>query len=92
MSRNEWRFAGFILVCVLITSVICFVLGAITGCVDAEIPEEETPIIYDSVAITESKAYCPECGNETVAFNDEIVCRNEDCPNYGLAVSVNVVD
>lgn len=97
MSRNEWGFAGFILFCVIVLSIICFSMGMAIAGSDTEIPKEEVPIVYDSAAndsivIKESKAYCPECGRETIAFNDEVVCRNEDCPNYGLAVSVKSVD
>lgn len=47
--------------------------------------------VYDSPTNTlvEHEGSCPECGNVSIAVNDEIVCRNEDCPNYGLAVHID---
>lgn len=43
----------------------------------------------DSGALVEERAFCPVCGSETWAVNDEIVCRDEGCRAYGLPVKVD---
>ena len=55
------------------------------------IKSEELATVYDTPTHTlvEHEDSCPECGNVSMVVNDEIVCRNEDCPNYGLAVHID---
>lgn len=56
--------------------------------------ETDTPIIYDtpSSKLKEGEYICPECGEISWGINGDVVCRNEDCPNYGLAVPVEMND
>ena len=53
--------------------------------------EADTPVIYDtpSSKLKEDEYVCPECGDISWGINGDVVCRNEDCPNYGLAVPVS---
>lgn len=43
--------------------------------------------VYDSPSgiLKEGTGTCSECGREGWTINGDIVCRNENCPNYGLA-------
>lgn len=56
--------------------------------------ETDTPIIYDtpSSELKEDEYVCPECGEISWGINGDVVCRNENCPNYGLAVPVDSRD
>lgn len=54
--------------------------------------EIEMPTVYDSVVLRETNMFCPFCGDDTVAVNGEIVCRNESCEMYGLPVRVAKYD
>ena len=47
--------------------------------------------VYDTPSgnLVEHEEKCPECGMVSMAVNNEIVCRNEDCPNYGIAVPID---
>lgn len=83
---------GYGVVCLLVLIIIFFtMISNMPVCVQ---PEQEIPIIYDSASseLQETTAFCPVCGSETIALNDEIVCRNEDCQNYGLAVSIEIIN
>lgn len=59
------------------------------------IEHEELATVYDSQSyestsnvLIEHEEQCPECGNVSIAVNNDIVCRNENCPNCGLAVPI----
>lgn len=56
-----------------------------------DIPHEELVTVYDTPSSTlrEIEASCKECGQMASGINDEIACRNEECPLYGVAVKVN---
>lgn len=43
--------------------------------------------VYDTPSgiLKEGTGTCSECGREGWTINGDIVCRNENCPNYGLA-------
>lgn len=47
---------------------------------------------YTDGKIVEFQAACPECGQITWGINGDIVCRNEACPNYGIAIPVDSQD
>lgn len=55
------------------------------------IPHEELVTVYDTPSneLREIEAPCKECGQMASGINDEIACRNEECPLYGVAVKVN---
>lgn len=54
-----------------------------------EMIHPKIPIIHDDIILKETKMYCPLCGNETTAINDEIVCRNVECDDYGVPVHIS---
>ena len=64
------------------------------GSINEIASKEDSPIIYDSPSenkegvLQEFEGACPLCGNISYGINGNIVCRNENCPNYGLAVPV----
>lgn len=95
-ARNDGK-AG-IIVTLLFLILFAFVMFIDFGILNnsqtenqTEIKNEELAIVYDSPTniLVGHEDSCPECGNVSMAVNDNIVCRNEDCPNYGLAVHID---
>lgn len=85
---------------IVITAIllVTFLLAVFTPWYDSEnvnqtenIEHNELATVYDSPSsvLVEHEERCPECGNASIAVNDEIVCRNEGCPNYGIAVTID---
>lgn len=50
--------------------------------------EDNDVVVYDTGVLEESNMFCPYCGSNVTAINEEIVCRNEMCEVYGLPVRV----
>lgn len=95
-ARNDGK-AG-IIVMLLFIILFAFVMVIDFGILNnsqtensGTIKDEELATVYDSPTniLVEHEDSCPECGNVSMAVNDNIVCRNEDCPNYGLAVHID---
>lgn len=55
-------------------------------------PAAERDHASDSGELVERRAFCPTCGAETWAMNREVVCRNEGCAMYGVAVEVPLAE
>lgn len=64
------------------------------GRIVSEINATKMDVIYDSPSkiLKEDEYACPECGEISWGINGNVVCRNENCPNYGLAVPVGPRD
>ena len=64
------------------------------GRIVSEINATKMDVIYDSPSkiLKEDEYACPECGEISWGINGTVVCRNENCPNYGLAVPVDSRD
>ena len=92
--RKEIAFLVFgVVAIVLAIFMSIFVQAEVNNAIERmRQPEFET--IYDSSSeeLVEFEGSCPECGNESIGINGNIVCRNENCPNYGLAVPVDSRD
>lgn len=44
---------------------------------------------HEANALVERYAPCPTCYEPCYGMNDEVVCRNEECPAYGLPQKIN---
>ena len=44
----------------------------------------------DAKVLVETVVYCPTCGEPVQGYNGVVVCRNENCQMYGIAVSVGI--
>lgn len=94
-SLNERFFAVVFGALVGVTLVFVIVSLGLSGCSDTggsggKSNDTELATVYDTAKeddgiLYESRGLCSECGREGCAINGDIVCRNEDCPNYGLA-------
>lgn len=97
-AYSDGKFAMIITAIVLMAFfLIVFVSGYNTANVNQtkNIEHNELATVYDSKScestsnvLVEHEEQCPECGNVSVAVNNDIVCRNKNCPNYGLAVPI----
>lgn len=82
---------------ILVMAALLFIIVSLglSSCEDKHgtqeaINDTELATVYDTAKeddgiLYESRGLCSECGREGCAINGDIVCRNEDCPNYGLA-------
>lgn len=80
---------------VVILIITLNVLASIeVGRIVSEINGTKMDVIYDSPSkfLKEDEYACPECGEISWGINGNVVCRNENCPNYGLAVPVDSRD
>ena len=76
-------------VCVLMFVAVIFALSSCNK-LDKQINDRELVTVYDTPntkddILQEGLGACSECGMEGYTIDGNIVCRNEDCPNYGLA-------
>lgn len=88
---NEKLFA--ILFTTLVVATLLFIIVSIglSSCENKQrtINDTELATIYDTPKeddglLHEGRGFCSECGKEGYTIDDNIVCRNDDCPNYGL--------
>lgn len=94
-SFNDKLFATLFTTLVVATLLFVIVSLGLFSCADKHEAQEATndtelATIYDTAKeddgfLYEGRGLCSECGREGYAIDDNIVCRNEDCPNYGLA-------
>ena len=68
-------------------AIMYFLFFNIQHNVEMQNPEPIIKERSDNV-LQEFKGTCPLCGDVSYGINGNIVCRNENCPNYGLAVPV----
>lgn len=68
-----------------------FVISSFAKSYRNVIPHEELATVYDtpSKELREIDAPCKECGQMASGINNEVACRNKECPLYGVAVKVN---
>lgn len=76
-------------VCVLMFVAVIFALSSCNK-PDKQMNDIELATVYDTPntkddILQEGRGFCSECGKEGHTIDGNIVCRNEDCPNYGLA-------
>lgn len=90
---NEKFFATLFTALVVVTLLFIIVSLGLSSCSDNQktINDTELATVYDTPkkddsVLQEGRGACRECGTEGYTINGDIVCRNEDCPNYGLAV------
>lgn len=94
-SFNERLFATLFTTLVVATLLFVIVSLGLSSCADKHEAQEATNdtelvTIYDTAKeddsfLYEGRGLCSECGREGYTIDGNIVCRNEDCPNYGLA-------
>lgn len=94
-SFNEKLFVTLFTTLVVATLLFVIVSLGLSSCADKyeaqeAINDTELVTIYDTAKeddgiLYEGRGLCSECGMEGYTIDDNIVCRNEDCPNYGLA-------
>lgn len=94
-SFNERLFATLFTTLVVATLLFVIVSLGLSSCADKHEAQEATndtelATIYDTSKeddgfLYEGRGMCSECGTEGYTIDDNIVCRNDDCPNYGLA-------
>lgn len=94
-SFNDKLFATLFTTLVVATLLFVIVSLGLSSCADKHEAQEATndtelATIYDTAKeddgfLYEGRGLCSECGREGYTIDDNIVCRNEDCPNYGLA-------
>lgn len=89
---NEKFFAVLFTTLVVVTLLFIIVSLGLSSCSNKQgtINDTELVTIYDTSKedddiLQEGRGMCSECGTEGYTIDDNIVCRNEDCPNYGLA-------
>lgn len=76
-------------VCVLMFVAVIFALSSCNKS-DKQMNDIELVTVYDTPntkddILQEGRGFCSECGREGYTIDGNIVCRNKDCPNYGLA-------
>lgn len=94
-SFNDKLFATLFTTLVVATLLFVIVSLGLSSCADKHEAQEATNdtelvTIYDTAKeddgfLYEGRGLCSECGREGYTIDGNIVCRNEDCPNYGLA-------
>lgn len=89
---NEKFFATLFTTLVVVTLLFIIVSLGLSSCSDNQktINDTELATVYDTSknsdgVLQEGRGACKECGMEGYTIDGDIVCRNEDCPNYGLA-------
>lgn len=88
--REKLKTSDLVLLILLAIAIIG--LGAIIlSTKPAEIPNQSEVILYDSPVTTmvETRGHCSSCGKEAYGFNRQIVCNNQSCDLYGLAVDID---
>lgn len=95
------RAACIILVIILICLAVYMSQGINSVNNDAHVEgkSNDMPSIYDTPSdeigydddhlLIEEPGQCTLCGSESMMIDKSFVCRNEDCPNYGVAVSMD---
>ena len=87
--REKLKTTDLVLLILLVIAVIG--LGSIVlSTKPAEVPDRSEMILYDSPVTTmvETSGFCSSCGKEAYGFNRQIVCNNQNCDLYGLAVDI----
>lgn len=94
-SFNDKLFSTLFTALVVATLLFVIVSLGLSSCADKHetqktINDTELATVYDTSknsdgVLQEGRGLCSECGMEGYTIDDNIVCRNEDCPNYGLA-------
>lgn len=92
---NEKLFAMLFTILVVVTLLFIIVSLGLSSCsykreAQEAINDTKPVIIYDTPKeddgiLYEGRGLCSECGREGYTIDGNIVCRNENCPNYGLA-------
>lgn len=92
LKETGWFVIGVVIVLILIAMNIATSIGV--DRLTSKEKDPEPPTIYDSPSkiLEEDECTCPECGEISWGINGNVVCRNENCPNYGLAVPVDSRD
>lgn len=91
--REKLKTSDLVLLILLVISIIG--LGSIVPSTKpAEIPHQSAVVLYDSsvTGMVETSGYCSSCGKEAYGFNRQIVCNNQNCDLYGLAVDIQHED
>lgn len=90
---EKLKTSDLVLLILLVIAIIG--LGSIAlSAKPTEIPYQSAVILYDSPVTTmvETSGYCSSCGKEAYGFNRQIVCNNQNCDLYGLAVDIQHED
>ena len=94
MSLHEkLKTTDLVLLASLISSIV--ILGSIILSIKSpEISSRPDMVLYDSSTreLVEIHGRCPSCGEEAHGFNGQLVCDNQDCDLYGLAVDIQHED
>lgn len=91
MSLHEKLKTTDLILLILLVIAIIGLGSIILSTKSAEIPDQPEEILYDSsaTAMIETHGYCSSCEEECYGFNGQLVCNNQDCDLYGLAVDID---
>lgn len=94
-DRVKVRIA-FLIICTIIV-IAGFVVYLFQEYKPTQPETPELATVYDTPAdqdettvLVETIAYCPTCGEPAQGYDGVVVCRNENCQMYGIAVSVGI--
>lgn len=91
MSLHEKLKTTDLVLLILLVIAIIGLGSIILSTKSAEIPDQPEDILYDSpaTAMVETHGYCSSCEEECYGFNGQLVCNNQNCDLYGLAVDID---